>query len=81
MVVVTHLMQPASAPHPVCLDRVDDGGHDDAEEHIGVEECSLAEGGAGDSIGCLTEYEPDYPALVVVIFEVQLNQVEASRTE
>ena len=65
----------------MCLDRVDDGGHDDGEEHISVEECSFAEGGAGDGIGRLAEYEPDYPALVVVIFEVQLDQVEASRTE
>ena len=81
MVVEPHLVEPASAPDPVCLDRVDDGGHDDGEEHIGVEECSFAEGGAGDGIGCLAEYVPDYPALVVVIFEVQLDQVEASRAE
>ena len=77
MVVVSHLVQPASAPHPVCEYRVDYGGHDDAKEHIGVEEGSFAEGGAGDGIRCLAEYEANDEALVVVIFKVELDQVEA----
>ena len=53
--VAAQLGEPAAAPHPVGIEGVNDGAHDDAVDHEGLEAPALGHGPRGDGGGGVHE--------------------------